>query len=648
VKRRATRAWLVAGLAGVLVVAGAWTYSTSFAGVLVLDDVRAIARNASIRSLSASWSPPGTATVSGRPVANVTLALNYAFAPIDVRDVFAPGGPGAPPDAPERFLRNIWGYHFLNLLIHLAAGCVLFGVVRRTLLAEPLRASVGGSSTWLAFVVALVWIVHPLQTEAVTYVVQRVESLASLFFLLTLYCAIRATGGPLRRAWSACAVAACLLGMATKEIMVAAPIVVWLWDRTFDGGPARRPRWPFLGGLATTWLVLGLLVLHEHRAMSVALGPGMIWRYLLTQAGVITHYLRLAATGSPLVFLYTWPIVTSLGALVPQAALVAALVVLTVVGSVRRHPAAFAGAWFFLILAPTSSVLPIVTEVAAEHRMYLPLAAVVSCAVVGAWWNGRAVLARLVPAPHTRARVGVVTSTVLTIAVAAAFGAQAHARNRDYWSEERLWSDAVTKQPDNERARVGYGAALLTVRRPADAEAQLRRAVDLDPADPAAQERLGAALAAQGRLDEAIPRWERAIALRPDAVDAHRFLGEAYASRRQDALAIPHLERALDVRPDDPGLLGHLAAIFADSADASARNPARALDLAERSARLTWRRDALTLDILAVAQASAGRVAEAAATSDEALRLARAAGNQALVSELESRVAAYRARMDGR
>jgi Flp pilus assembly protein TadD len=631
-------------LAALLVTAGTWAYATSFAGVFVLDDVRAIARNPTIRALSTSLSPPTASTVAGRPVANLSFAVNYALAPPDARDVFvSPAHDG--PDGADGLLRNVWGYHVLNLAIHLAAGLALFGVVRRTLSAGRLRATFEASASWLAFVVALVWLVHPLQTASVTYVVQRVESLMGLFYLLTLYCAIRAAEGVHARAWTAGAILSCALGMGTKEVMVTAPLMVWLWDRAFGDG--RRVRWPLVAGLAATWLILAALVLHEHRAPSLDVGGTIVFRYLLTQTGVVTHYLRLVLVPSPLVFLHTWPIATSAAALAPHVVLIAVLVGLTTFGIVRRHPLGFAGAWFFLILAPTSSLLPIVTEVAAEQRMYLPLAAVVVCAVVGMYLSGRSLLARLMPGSLSR-HAGLALAAVLTVALVAVFGTATRARNRDYWSEQTLWRDTVVKQPGNERARVAYGVALLSMRRFADAEAQLQVAVDLDRVDPMAESRLGAAQAAQGKLENAIVHLERAVALRPDDVDAHRWLGQAYAIRQQDALAVPHFMRALEVQGDDPVLLGHLAQILADSRDGSVRDGARALVLAERAVALTSRGDARTLDILAVAQAAVGRFREAATTVEEALRLARARGDQALVSELEYRAAAYRERQDFR
>ncbi len=583
--------------------------------MLVLDDVRAIARNESIRTLwplSVPLSPAGASTVAGRPVANFTFAVNYALGD------------------PE--LRTLWGYHFTNLAIHFAAALALFGVVRRTLTTERMRTRFGESAPWLAFIVALMWMVHPLQTESVTYLVQRVESLMGLFYLLTLYCAIRANEGRRVRAWTIAAVVACGLGMATKEVMVTAPTAVALWYYVFaarDGGRIARRR--VVAGLAVTWLVFVALVLREHRAPSLDLRLATAWSYLLTQSEVILHYLRLSIVPAPLVFLYTWPPAPSLGAVAGPAAIVALLVALTIVGVVRRHPLGFAGAWFFLILAPTSSVLPIATEVAAEHRMYLPLAAVAATVVLAAFTIMRSRAARI---------LGLAIAAVIVVLL----GSETRARNRDYSSEEQLWRVTVERQPANQRARIAYGSALASAGRLPEAQAEFRRAVQLDPSDGLARARLGTVLAAEQRFDEAIHELERALELRPDDVDAHRVLGQIYASRRQDARAVLHLGRAVELAGDHAEMLTGLAAILADSRDVSVRDAPRALALAERAVALTGRRDPFALDVLSVAQAGVGRFADAAATAREAVPLAQAQGNQPLINELQYRVSAYESR----
>jgi hypothetical protein len=191
----------------VVVLAGFWAYSNSFDGVFVLDDVRAIVLNPTLGSFSDALSPPPQSTVSGRPVANVSFAISRAFG-----------------DGPRPF-------HVTNLAIHLAAALLVFGGTRRTLQTPRMRDRYGEAAVPLAFAVAIIWVVHPLTTSAVTYVVQRVESLMSLFYLLTLYAAIRtaessADHGQHRRLWILIAVVSCALGMATKEVMVTAPVAV--------------------------------------------------------------------------------------------------------------------------------------------------------------------------------------------------------------------------------------------------------------------------------------------------------------------------------------------------------------------------------------------------------------------------------------
>jgi protein O-mannosyl-transferase len=649
---------LIAGSTLLVILAGLWAYSTSYAGVLVLDDVRAIALNTTIRTLwplSVPLSPPPTSTVSGRPVANLSFAVNYALAPSDARDIFQPGREGEPPDRSERFLRNLRGYHLFNLLIHLAAAVTLAAVVRRTLASPVLAPRFGRHAGPLAAIVALAWVTHPLHTAAVTYLVQRVESLAGLFYLLTLYCAIRAWDARRRPAWTAGALASCALGMATKEVMVTAPVMVVLWDWLFGapaagGAPPRRR--VLLAGLASTWIILAALIRYEHRAPSLQLGWDATWRYLLTQAEVISHYLRLAIVPRPLVFLYSWPLEASLTAVWWQAAVLAALVALTVAGVVRRHPLAFAGAWFFLILAPSSSLLPIVTEVAAEHRMYLPLAAPVTCVTLGVYLAAGRLLQRARPvdlrggtavAP-ANSWTGWALAAAATLALVVTFGSMTRARNRDYESDVRLWKDTVAKQPANQRARIAYGSVLASVGRLAEAEAEFRAAVALNAADPLARGRLGSVLAAKGDLEGAIPHLEYASALRPDDPDMHRWLGQAYAARHDERRAVVQLERAVELHGDDPILLARLAAILADADDPAVRNGARALPLAERAVAATARREPVMLNILAAAQASVGRFGDAAATAAEALPLARAQGNQPLATELERRALAYRAR----
>ena len=320
--------------------------------------------------------------------------------------------------------------------------------------------------------------------------------------------------------------------------------------------------------------------------------------------------------------------------------LISGLAALTAVGLARGWPAAFPGVCFFVILAPSSSILPIVTEVAAEHRMYLPLAAVVTLVVVGAFLGVRAAGVRL---RLTRHAVSARAAGVMLVVLAAGtVGAHTRARSAQYAYDETLWQDTVAKRPEDPRPRVFYGSVLLRQGRPAEAETQLQEAVRLAPEDARARLRLGSALAQQGKLQEAIPHLQWAVANQPDDPGAHRMLGEIYAAQGREALAVEHLSQALSGMGDDPQLLVRLAVTLADSRDASVRDAARALALAERAVSLTSRRDVMALSALALALGEAGRFPEAAAAAREALALARAQqANPALIRELEYRVGYY-------
>jgi Flp pilus assembly protein TadD len=314
--------------------------------------------------------------------------------------------------------------------------------------------------------------------------------------------------------------------------------------------------------------------------------------------------------------------------------LLISLAALTLVGIMKRQPAAFLGGWFFLILAPSSSVLPIITEVAAEHRMYLPLGAVVSAVVLGVY----AAASRLAGRWKRASLIAAATACTLLVG---ALGLEARARSRVYWSAVDLWGDTVAKRPDDPRPLVAYGEALGKADRLAEAEVHLKRAVELAPQDTFARTRLGSVLARQSKFDEAVVELDAALALQPANVDAHRFLGEIHAIQRRDRLALEHYSKALAVVPTDAQIMTRMAVIRAESQDASVRDPSRAKALAERAAQITGGRDPRVLEAVAAAQAASGEFREAAATARAAAAAARALGIGAMASSLDYRAAAY-------
>ena len=299
-----TRPWRlpVWGAAAVLIVAGAAAYANSFGGEFLLDDNHTILTNRHIRTLL----PISRRMLGTRPVGNLTFAVNYVLG-------------GVRP----------WGYHALNLAVHLAAALALFGVLRRTFLSDRLRARFGAAATPLALAGALLWMLHPLQTSAVTYITQRFESMMGMFYLLTVYCVIRGAAAK-RRGWAVAAVAFCALGMACKEVMVTAPIVAIAYDRVFLARSWRdvaMRRWALYLALMATWVVL-YPSLKQAPRMKAGEAPAVVATtrpagpakaaavseadpaadavenrriYILTQFPVMVRYLRLSAWPRPLV-----------------------------------------------------------------------------------------------------------------------------------------------------------------------------------------------------------------------------------------------------------------------------------------------------------------------------------------------------------
>jgi len=660
----------------VLLLGGAATlaYQTSFAGVFIFDDEFAIQRNPNIRTLwplARALSAPPESPVSARPVASLTLALNYALAPLDSRDVMAPGGPDASPDLTRRFLANVWGYHLMNLALHVFAALAVFGVVRRTLVSDRLRPHFGSVSGALALAVALVWVVHPLTTDAVTYVTQRTEVLMGLFYLLTLYFAIRGAEPGIdrarQRAWSAAAIIACALGMGSKQTMVTAPFIVLVWDWMFGSNPPvgqvstahesraafdfaqakealfhgralPRLRWRLYAGLAVTWGILaaGLALERWPHSIGMDVEGWTPWTYLLTQAGVIVHYLRLSFIPAPLVLDYDgWPMARSVLDVAPQATLLVVLIGATTVAVIRRAPWGFPAAWFFALLAPSSSILPLATEIAAERRMYTALVGVAALATIGAYGLGQRLLEHLAPDLRRQRPVWIVAAVALA-GVAGGLAMLTIDRNRDYWSAERIWRDTVEKRPDNPRARLNYGVQLAADGRFPEAEAQLREALRLKEPVAKAHLNLGSILCSEQRFGEGVPHLERAIALDPELSTAHANLGEAYGALGRRAQAARQFALAVQEEPDNVFLLNRLGWLLATSPEDDVRDAARAIEVGERAVRLTSRQDPVSLDTLAAAYAEAGRFDEAAATAREALELAgtRGTADRALADRL--------------
>jgi protein O-mannosyl-transferase len=506
--------WFVVAL---LVACALAAYHNSFFVPLLFDDAYAVMNNPSIgdlRNLGAVLAPPADTTTGGRPMLNLSFALNYALHGLDVR-----------------------GYHVVNLALHIVAALALFGLTERTLRATGrYRRDVGRA---LAFMIAALWLLHPLHTATVTYISQRAEGLMGLCYLLTLYCFARGAEEPRQGLWPWLSVIACALGMLTKETMVTAPLLVLLYDRAFwslTWRDALQRRVAFYAGLAATWLLLaGLLLNAPLGARGVGYdGNVTAWTYLLTQSRVILGYVKLTLWPDPLVFDYGQNrVVTSVGEVWPHLLAIVAMLGGAVMAWRRWPPLGFLGVAFFLILAPTSSIVPIVYQPMAENRVYLSAAAIVAFIVLGAH------------ATFGRRHAWLLGGLAIVLGFATG------RRNGDYSSAIALWSDTVRKRPDNVRAHNHLAEALRAGGDVAASRRHSERALQLQPENPEAHNNLGVLLAQNSAtVADAVAHYEAALRARPKSAVGHTNLGNALLQlpgRLADAEA--HLREAIRCDP---------------------------------------------------------------------------------------------------
>jgi tetratricopeptide (TPR) repeat protein len=517
----------------VFLAAALLAWSNTFLSPFIFDDDHAIVTNEALHHFwppwRSAWAPAG-ATIAGRPVPAFTFALNFA-----VHGLSLPG------------------YHVVNLLVHILAALVLFGVVRRTLRLQSMRERFGSAASPIALTVALLWLLHPLTTQSVTYINRRIELMLGLFFFLTLYASIRAFESPVRR-WRVVAVAACALGMGTSETMAVAPLVVLLYDRAFASDGWRetlRRRAGLYAALAACWLILLPLQMGSPRGEAVGFHMPLAASvsYLNVQTHFILHYLLL--TFRP------WGLVFDYGTLASNAALgtpldvslVAALAVAAAALLAARPRWGFLPAMFFLVLAPSSSVVPLPLEVAAENRMYVPLAALVAGVTVLAFVFLRRLARRISPGPTSV--VATTAGTLLVLAAATLLGALTYARNNDYRSELTIWVDTLTKVPNNPRAWYGKGIILNMQGYPSEAISCYDKTLEIDPLYADAWNNKGIILNSLGRSLEAMACFDKTLEINPRDADAWSNKGGSLNILGRSLEAMACFDKALAIEPRD-------------------------------------------------------------------------------------------------
>lgn len=515
-------------------------YGSAWRAPFVFDDVPNLLENDALAKgrwsalLSGGTGDAGD-TLSGRPVSALSFWFNRLLS-------------GSEPG----------GYRMANVFLHSVGALLLFGLVRR-LAARARHPGVRDHAIEVGWGVAALWALHPLQTSAVTYIIQRVEILSALGVLACVYAFVRGLEATEPRRWWILSILAAWVGIGAKETAVVAPLAVLLVDRANNAegwGALLRHRAGLYGGLAAGWLLLAALgILSGGRGGTAGFDSGVSpLQYLLTQAEAIVRYVRLIVWPHPLVFDYGTSLVSGFGAVWWQFTVVGLTVCLVFFGLWRGRLAALVAAWFFLLLAPSSSIVPVASQTVAEHRLYLALAAPIFAAIVLAWrFLGR-------------------RSWWIVLPVLGLLGAVTVARNADYRSARSLWADTVAKRPDNTRARINLALALLADGQSSQALAQLGRAVQLDPRSADAQFNLGVVNARQGRMEEAAAAYAQAVDLRPGFAAAHLEFSILNLELGAVALALKHARQAAQYAPNSAAAAYQLGnALLAAGLSAEAR-----------------------------------------------------------------------------
>ncbi len=527
-----------------LIVLGGLLYLVTLHSGFNFDDSRGIVDNPAIRN----WNDFGTifAFWPSRCLLFWTLALNYRLNGLDV-----------------------FGYHLFNTVVHILSSFLVY-LIFLHLKPEKTRISDGASHSFdrAALLAALIFLAHPLQTQAVTYIIQRGVSLAGFFSLLAIFFYIRG-----RRDKSPIALAgawlAGLLAAFSKEGAIILPLLLLTWE--FMLGP--KESWsrkipPLIPFAALPLILLAVLTATAQSSTmglfyTVNLLKGKIpelssggafllpdrWEYFLTQINVLCTYLRLLVLPVRQSLIYDYPISNSLflGPVIVRL-LFLLTIVIAALRLTRSHKViSFGILFFFIALIPTSSVFVLI-PVIAEHHLYLSLA--------GFSWVLSSLFFRLSPNGTGRWR-SILTGGLLLCIFLLAF------RRNTIWGDSlALWSDALKQSPESHVTHNNLGLELYRLGRFEEAAVHFRRAFALEPANAFAHNNLGAILYQWGSYNEAEAHYRRALEIDPAYAPAHYNLGNFWDKMGKYDRAISHFNSALDINPGYGDVLLNLANVL--------------------------------------------------------------------------------------
>jgi Flp pilus assembly protein TadD len=532
--------WRHLAVFGLMLAIAFCAYSNSFKVPFQFDDFSNISENRSIHFKNFSFDEvqeliKQNYKQSIRIFAYVTFALNHYF-----------GG------------LNVFGYHLVNLLIHLSSGLFLYWFLLLTFNLPSLRERYGPKAFPIALFTGLLFVSHPIQTQSVTYIVQRMASMGGMFYILAMALYVRGrlfSGSRRYLCWAGLGLSY-LLGLFTKENVAILPIFIALYEFYFFQNVTLSAKGKktltYVSGAVVLIGLLGILIWGSRYYNVILEGyktrDFTLTERILTQFRVVLYYVTLLLYPAPSRLNLDYDFFTSRDLFYPWTTPVSVFIVGGLIGYslyvARKRPVlSYFVLWYFGNLVIESSIFPL--EMVYEHRLYLPLVGPVVLFVVGVlkgweWLRKRWEIRN----------VGEKPLWTFFCCLILLFVVGSYQRNVVWRDEISLWEDVLAKSPNKSRPLCNLGVALSHVGRYNEAISLLTRAVSLKPDYVEAYNNLGAALIDAKRPDEAVTVLEKAISIKPDYPEAYYNLGRIYLLYHQDGNTAIHLfMKAIMLKP---------------------------------------------------------------------------------------------------
>ncbi len=504
-------------------------YAGTLTGPFIFDDRPNIQENLKIQLNRLSLNGLITAGFESpshrRPVANISFALNFFF---------------------HRY--NVVGYHFINILIHILNSILLYFLAKTTLNTPALRWRYDPFSlAWIPFFAAFVWGLHPLQTQSVSYIVQRMNSLATLFYILSilLYAKARLAQYARSRRWllAGCA-ASGMLALGSKEITATLPLFIILYEWFFlqeSGNPWFKNKRLALIGAFLPFLILTLLYLGTAPVDRILAAYNdydhTVGQRVLSEFRVVIFYISLIIWPHPSRLNLDHDFLVSNSLIDPITTLFSLAVIVSAVGSAfyfaKKAPLiSFCILWFFGNLVIESSVIDL--EIIFEHRTYLPsmMLILMLVSLIFKYLKPKWLVIALLSIMVTAESIGT------------------YERNKVWTSAVAIWQDCVSKSPRKARPYNNLGVALASAGQIDAAFEQYQIALQIKPDYARAHYNFGYTLARQGNLNKGIFHLNESLRLDPNNKEVHNDLGVAFVMQGRLDEAIYHFRQALQISPD--------------------------------------------------------------------------------------------------